>query len=133
MVVDGVAKPIETLSKGQKATALLPLVLRSSPYPLLMDQPEDDLDNSFVFEYLVRTIQHLKTARQIIFVTHNANIPVLGDADQIVVMRMDTPDVAAEPLVGTVDERSEEILNLLEGGARAFRLRGAHYQDFLNS
>jgi DNA repair exonuclease SbcCD ATPase subunit len=133
MVVDGVAKPIETLSKGQKATALLPLVLRSSPYPLIMDQPEDDLDNSFVFDFLVQTIEQLKTNRQIIFVTHNANIPVLGGADQVVVMRMETPEVAAEPLTGTVDERSKEILNLLEGGARAFELRRAKYKAFLAS
>ena len=133
MVVDGVAKPIEILSKGQKATALLPLVLRSSPYPLLMDQPEDDLDNSFVFDFLVRTVEHLKTNRQIIFVTHNANIPVLGAADQVVVMRMETPEIAADPLVGSVDERSKEILDLLEGGARAFELRQAKYKKFLGS
>ena len=74
---DGEAKPVETLSKGQRATALLPIILRPLPYPLLFDQPEDDLDNNFVFKSLIATLRQLKSKRQLIFVTHNANIPVL--------------------------------------------------------
>src|SRR5690606_38692044 len=54
MFVDGVAKPINQLSKGQMATALLPLILREADCPLLFDQPEDDLDNRFIFETLVK-------------------------------------------------------------------------------
>jgi predicted ATPase len=129
---NGEAKPVETLSKGQKATALLPLILRPLPYPLLFDQPEDDLDNKFIFHSLIQTVRTLKQRRQLIFVTHNANIPVLGEADQVVVMRMRSPVLADAPLAGTVEERKQEILDLLEGGAAAFRQREAQYGDLLS-
>lgn len=128
---NGTPKPVETLSKGQKATALLPLILRPLPYPLIVDQPEDDLDNSFIFNSLVRYVGELKLARQLIFVTHNANIPVLGGADRVVVMQMQSPTSAAPCLVGTVEERKREILDLLEGGAEAFQRREEHYHDLL--
>ncbi|NUQ75563.1 MAG: hypothetical protein HUU21_18620 [Polyangiaceae bacterium] len=124
-------KAVSGLSKGQKATALLPLILRTAEYPLVMDQPEDDLDNRFVYSTLVERIRSLKSDRQLIFVTHNANIPVLGEADQIVVMRMDTPVSAAAPIVGTVEERKGDILNILEGGADAFRRRHEKYSALL--
>lgn len=128
---NGHPKPVETLSKGQRATALLPLILRPLPYPLLFDQPEDDLDNRFIFESLIRTLRKLKEQRQVIFVTHNANIPVLGGADAVIVMRMGSPTRALPALVGTVDERKTEILNLLEGGAEAFLQRERYYHDLL--
>lgn len=127
----GHPKPVETLSKGQRATALLPLILRPLPYPLLFDQPEDDLDNAFIFESLIRTLRTLKEQRQVIFVTHNANIPVLGEADTVIVMRMASPTRALPALVGSVDERKTEILNLLEGGAEAFLRRERYYHDLL--
>ena len=76
-----VPKPVSQLSKGQIATAMLPLILRPAGYPIVFDQPEDDLDNSFIYSTLVEHIRQLKTHRQLIFVTHNANIPVLGEAD----------------------------------------------------
>ena len=128
----GQPKPVESLSKGQKATALLPLILRPMPFPLLFDQPEDDLDNKFIIATLIDTIRTLKAHRQLIFVTHNANIPVLGAADHVVVMRMRTPDKADAPLVGTVDERKRDILDLLEGGADAFLRREERYHDVLD-
>ncbi len=103
------------LLEGQRATALLPLILRSSSCPLIVDQPEDDLDNSFIFQVLVKNIIKLKTERQLVFVTHNANIPVLGDAEEIVVMHMDRPTKAAPPRIGSLDSRKEDILHLLEG------------------
>jgi hypothetical protein len=127
----GEPKPVETLSRGQRATALLPLILRPLPYPLLFDQPEDDLDNQFIFSSLITTIDKLKHQRQLIFVTHNANIPVLGGADQVVVMRMRTPVLADAPRVGTVDERKQDILDLLEGGAEAFLMREERYGSLL--
>ncbi len=128
---DGEPKSVETLSKGQRATALLPIILRPLPYPLLFDQPEDDLDNSFVFKSLVATVRQLKSKRQLIFVTHNANIPVLGEAERIVVMSMKGPKSAAPALTGSVDSRKQEILNLLEGGAEAFAKRERYYGELL--
>jgi energy-coupling factor transporter ATP-binding protein EcfA2 len=127
-----VPKPINQLSKGQVATALLPLILRPAPYPLIFDQPEDDLDNSFIFETLVSSLRHLKADRQLIFVTHNANIPVLGEADDVIVMEMATPRTARAPDHGSVDEMKEQILRLLEGGAEAFRSRQQRYHSLLN-
>lgn len=123
----GTPKSINQLSKGQVATALLPLILRPAPYPLIFDQPEDDLDNKSIFTSLVQDILELKEQRQLIFVTHNANIPVLGEAEQIVVMSMKEPRKAAAPLTGTVDERKEDILSLLEGGKQAFAKRRQRY------
>jgi len=128
---NGTPKPVETLSKGQRATALLPLVLRPLPYPLIIDQPEDDLDNNFIFNSLIKHIGKLKEERQLIFVTHNANIPVLGGADRVVVMHMQSPTSAAPCVSGTVDERKREILDLLEGGAEAFQRREERYHDLL--
>lgn len=131
MYDNGEPKPVKTLSKGQKATALLPLLLRPRPFPLVIDQPEDDLDNKFIFRVLITKLKELKLERQVIFVTHNANIPVLGEADSLNVMTMRTPNRANPPLTGTVDERKAEILDLLEGGAAAFRLRETSYGDLL--
>lgn len=131
MYDNGEPKPVESLSNGQKATALLPLILRPLPYPLIIDQPEDDLDNRFIFQSLVATVRHLKLERQIIFVTHNANLPVLGGADRVIVMSMNGPFEANPPLVGTVDERAEEIIGLLEGGKDAFLERQHRYEAML--
>lgn len=131
MFVDGVPKPVYTLSKGQKATALLPLILRDAQYPLIFDQPEDDLDNRFIFTSLVQTVRDLKQRRQIIFITHNANIPVIGEAENVIVMRMDTPSRAGAPLQGAVDLRRQEIIDLLEGGAEAFLERERRYHELL--
>ena len=128
---DGEPKPVETLSKGQRATAILPIILRPLPYPLLFDQPEDDLDNNFIFKSLITTLRQLKSERQLIFVTHNANIPVLGAADKVIVMSMRNPTKAAPALTGSVDDRKQEILDLLEGGAEAFVERERYYYELL--
>jgi energy-coupling factor transporter ATP-binding protein EcfA2 len=129
---NGTPKPVESLSKGQRATALLPLILRASDQPLIFDQPEDDLDNSFIYRSLVEVVKKLRLDRQLIFVTHNANIPVLGEADRIIVMRMMSPTAAAPPMVGTVDQCKESILTLLEGGKEAFERRQHRYADLLH-
>jgi len=131
MYDEGVPKPVGQLSKGQMATALLPLILRPAEYPLIFDQPEDDLDNRFIFKTLVEIVRQLKKERQLIFITHNANIPVLGEADHVIVMRMESPMMAAPPTVGSVDEVKEHILTLLEGGKDAFRRRQEKYKDIL--
>jgi DNA repair ATPase RecN len=131
LFVEKEPKPINQLSKGQMATALLPLILRAAPYPLIFDQPEDDLDNAFIFSTLIGRICKLKSQRQLIFVTHNANIPVLGDAETVVVMTMHGPRKAEPPVQGDVDVVKESILLLLEGGREAFMLRQQRYSDAL--
>jgi ABC-type transport system involved in cytochrome bd biosynthesis fused ATPase/permease subunit len=113
------------------ATALLPLILREAEYPLIVDQPEDDLDNAFVSEKLIERLKYLRQRRQLIFVTHNANIPVLGDADCVVVMEMDGPRKARPCQRGAVDSMREPIIQLLEGGKEAFRSRQEKYGNVL--
>lgn len=127
MVVRGEPRSLNQLSKGQMATALLPLILRDAGHPLIIDQPEDDLDNAFVFHNLIDRIKSLSAKRQLIFVTHNANIPVLGDAQRVIVMEMDGPRKAAPCGAGTVDERKADIIRILEGGKEAFKTRHERY------
>jgi len=119
-------KDSSSLSTGQKCTAILPILLLESAAPLLIDQPEDNLDNAFVFETVVRSILRVKPNRQLIFVTHNPNIPVLGEADRVFVMAS-TGKQAQVAAVGTVDEVRDDIERLLEGGRDAFKQRMARY------
>ena len=73
---DGTFKPIMTGSVGQRSTAILSLLLSAGDQPLLIDQPEDDLDNSYVYDVVVSLLRHRKFYRQIVIATHNANIPM---------------------------------------------------------
>jgi len=119
-------KDSASLSTGQKCTSILPILLLESAAPLLIDQPEDNLDNAFVFETVVRSILRVKPNRQLILVTHNPNIPVLGEAERVFVMAS-TGRQAQVAAVGTVDEVRDDIERLLEGGRDAFKLRMARY------
>ncbi len=71
------------LSDGQRNTILLSLLLADGDAPIIVDQPEDELDSAFIYSELVPIVRERKTARQIIFVTHNANVPVNADADLV--------------------------------------------------
>lgn len=116
-----------SLSTGQKCTAILPILMLDSANPLLIDQPEDNLDNSFIYETIVKSIRDVKARRQMIFVTHNPNIPVLGDAERVFVLRSDGTKASVSH-IGTVDECKDEIVTLLEGGEDAFRERQRRYK-----
>ncbi len=114
------------LSTGQRCTTILPILLTQSERPLLIDQPEDNLDNAFVYETIVRALQTIKGARQVIFVTHNPNIPVLGEAERVFVFSSDGQHSTLKQ-VGTVDECKVQIENILEGGREAFLKRKVRY------
>lgn len=119
-------RSIDDLSKGQRATALLLLLLGASEAPLIIDQPEDDLDNRFIYDGVVHRLRDLKGRRQIIASTHNANVPVLGDAELIVALEGDGQ--RGRPItdgIGSLDDPSVRSLaeNLLEGGRAAFSAR----------
>jgi len=114
------------LSTGQRCTTILPILLAQSERPLLIDQPEDNLDNAFVYETIVRALRTIKGSRQVIFVTHNPNIPVLGEAERVFVFSSDGQHSTLKQ-VGTVDECREHIERILEGGREAFLLRKARY------
>jgi len=119
-------KDAAELSRGQKCTALLPLLLARTQNPLIIDQPEDNLDNHFIYETVVNSIQRLKGKRQMIFITHNANIPVLAEADLVIVLNSDGKIGFVEQS-GSIDECRDQIVDLLEGGNEAFELRRKRY------
>lgn len=122
-------RPIEQLSPGQRCTALLPIILMEGSSPLVIDQPEDNLDNSLVFDVVVEVIRSLKERRQLVVATHNPNIPVSGDAEQIVVLEA-LSDTQGRPRVqGSIDcpEIVREVTEIMEGGREAFELRAKKY------
>ena len=119
-------RKMDHLSKGQRATALLLLLLGASDAPLIIDQPEDDLDNNFVYKGIVQNLRSLKGKRQIIVSTHNANVPVLGDAELIVALESDgTHGRPSSEGIGSLDDSAIRALaeNILEGGPAAFNAR----------
>ena len=123
---------LEDLSKGQRATALLLLLLGASMSPLVIDQPEDDLDNRFVYDGVVQKLRSLKGTRQLIVSTHNANVPVLGDAELVVTLEADGQHGrTATDGVGSLDNPKvrKYAEDLLEGGRTAFDARKRLY-DF---
>ena len=122
----GKFKPTECLSTGQKCNAILPILLLESERPLLIDQPEDNLDNEFVHSFVVENIKRVKEHRQLIFVTHNPNIPVLGDAESVLVVESDG-SYGHLRCAGSVDDCKSDIINLLEGGREAFKERQERY------
>jgi ABC-type lipoprotein export system ATPase subunit len=119
-------KDSASLSTGQKCTTILPILLVESERPLLIDQPEDNLDNAFVFETVVQSITGASHSRQLIFVTHNPNIPVLGDAARVFALRS-TGRAATVANAGTVDDVAQDIVTILEGGHAAFEARRERY------
>lgn len=125
---------LEDLSTGQKATAVLLLLLLESDAPLIVDQPEDDLDNRFITEGVVPRMRDEKQRRQFVFSTHNANIPVLGDAELIIGLSASGEAergharIATEHM-GSIDSRPvrELVEEILEGGKEAFEMRRRKY------
>jgi hypothetical protein len=117
------------LSLGQQQSVLLALMLSSDrTQPLLIDQPEDNLDSEFIYSTLVPALRRAKERRQIIIVTHNANIAVLSDAEQIVVLKS-TSDKASIVHRGSIDDPGTRhaACEILEGAPEAFRLRAKLY------
>ncbi len=122
---------LDDLSTGQKATAILLLLLLESDSPLIVDQPEDDLDNRFITEGVVPRMREEKQRRQFLFATHNANIPVLGDAELIVGLSASAGQGSIDPEhVGALDDRPvrEMVEEVLEGGKEAFERRRQKYR-----
>ena len=117
-------KPLAQGSPGQQTAALLAFVLGYGVEPIILDQPEDDLDNALIYELLVRRLREQKAQRQIIVVTHNPNIVVHGDAE--LVMSLETTNGQASFVCsGGLQERAvrDEICRVMEGGRDAFQAR----------
>lgn len=118
------------LSLGQQQSVLLALMLSSdSRQPLLIDQPEDNLDSGFIYSTLVPVLRMAKERRQIIVVTHNANIAVLGDAEQIIVLKANN-EMAKIVSAGSIDDgpTNTAACNVLEGATAAFTRRARIYR-----
>lgn len=121
-------KDIAELSTGQRCTVILPLVLRHMERLLIVDQPEDHIDNAFIAETLIKSILARPANGQLLFSTHNANIPVLGSADFVVQLGSDGQ--RGFPMVSgaLADSRVvHAITSVMEGGAAAFRQRATFY------
>jgi DNA repair ATPase RecN len=121
--------PVLQLSDGQRHTILLTIaMLAESNIPLVIDQPEDDLDNAFIFSSIVGTLREIKERRQVIVVTHNANIAVLGDSELILPMHREN-DIGKITDRGSIDTEATKrcVLNILEGGPDAFLRRKEIY------
>ncbi|MDZ4817477.1 MAG: hypothetical protein SGJ20_00735 [Planctomycetota bacterium] len=121
--------PVIQLSDGQRHTILLTIaMLAESNVPLVIDQPEDDLDNAFIFSSIVATLRAIKERRQVILVTHNANIAVLGDSELILPMFREN-DCGKVKDRGSIDTETtkQSVLNILEGGPDAFLRRKEIY------
>ena len=119
-------RPIGQASAGQRSAAMLAFLLAHGAEPLVLDQPEDDLDNHLIYDLVVRQIRANKLRRQIIVVTHNPNIVVNGDAEMLHAMEFAARQgqcVIAES--GSLQERAirEEVCRVMEGGREAFRSR----------
>ena len=125
---------LQALSTGQMATAVLLLLLLESDAPLIVDQPEDDLDNRFITEGVVPIMRQEKRRRQFIFSTHNANIPVLGDAELILGLAttgvaMESQERIVQDHMASIDSEPvrELVEEILEGGKAAFEMRRSKY------
>jgi ABC-type Mn2+/Zn2+ transport system ATPase subunit len=117
------------LSLGQQQSVLLALILSSdSKRPLIIDQPEDNLDSEFIFHTFVPVLRRAKERRQVIIVTHNANIAVLGDAELLIVLKTnrDRSQIVAR---GSIDDpvARDVACKILEGAKEAFARRARIY------
>ena len=122
-------KQLKNHSLGQRASALILFVLSQRDNDVvIIDQPEDDLDNQTIYEDVIKLIRKLKPKTQFVFATHNPNIPVLGDAEQIIACTYG--DVAIKTRVGSIDrpKLQKEIVSIMEGGSEAFQRRKEIYQ-----
>lgn len=115
---------LERASAGQKTSAILTFLLAHGDEPLLLDQPEDDLDNALVYSLVVKQIRDNKSRRQLIVVTHNPNIVVNGDAELVLPVEFKNGEIHLVD-AGGLQQRAvrEKICAVMEGGKDAFRQR----------
>ncbi|EAR0172498.1 DNA repair protein, partial [Salmonella enterica] len=128
-------KTVDKLSVGQRGTFYVSLKLATDPFgsPFVFDQPEDDLDNSFIMKQLVPLFKKIKKYRQVIIVTHNANLVINSDSEQVIVANYDGDVISYE--VGAIEDGNirmqqgirHHICSILEGGHVAFSVREKKY------
>ncbi|MFD1564430.1 TrlF family AAA-like ATPase [Haloarchaeobius amylolyticus] len=118
---------MDGLSLGQKGTVLLKILLAEGSMPLIIDQPEENLDNRFIYKTLKDTFREAKKQRQVIIATHNANLVVNTDAEQVIVADYNENEIQFTS--GPLEDPKirDEVTTLLEGGKKAFRYREQKY------
>jgi len=116
--------PIQQGSPGQKTAAILAFLLAYGDEPIVLDQPEDDLDNTLIYDLIVRQLRENKQRRQIIVVTHNANIVVNGDAEFVAALDFINGQARISENGGLQDrDVREAVCEIMEGGRPAFEQR----------
>ena len=134
-LLDGVEyKESDNLSIGQRCTVVLPILLSGQGELLIIDQPEDHLDNAYITKTLVDRLRHRQKGDQFILASHNANIPVLGEADLVVLLGSD----GRRGFIEHADRLDAPatvmaIASVMEGGVEAFERRAAFYQGVLEA
>nr|VFJ56694.1 MAG: hypothetical protein BECKDK2373C_GA0170839_10554 [Candidatus Kentron sp. DK] len=124
-------KELKHHSLGQRASALILFVLSQRENDLfLIDQPEDDLDNQTIYEDVIKLVREIKPGTQFLFATHNANFPVLGDAEQIIACAW--ADSAVQTQIGSIDSPAlqRKVVDIMEGGEEAFQKRNRRYEGW---
>jgi DNA repair ATPase RecN len=122
-------QPVDKSSPGQRSSAMLPLIALAESVPLIIDQPEDNLDNRLVGKVLVEILAKLKEKRQIIVSTHNPNIVVLGDSEQVIVLDAIDDKHGCVTHQASIDDPIiiKNVIDLMEGGRDAFETRNKRY------
>jgi energy-coupling factor transporter ATP-binding protein EcfA2 len=123
-------KPTEALSTGQRCTVVLPVLLAHQDRVLIVDEPEAHLDNAFVVGTVIKALQARGPSAQFIFATHNANIPVLGDAQRVVFLGSDGTHGFVRH-AGALDDQAtvDAVTSVMEGGREAFEQRADFYHS----
>ena len=121
-------KPTDALSMGQRCSVILPVLLNTAETLLVIDQPEDHLDNAYVVDTLVRSLRARSSHSQTIITTHNANIPVLGEAAHVIQLGSDG-ESGFQLACGQLRDEDvvDAITSVMEGGAEAFSRRASFY------
>jgi predicted ATPase len=124
IVIQYNGKSLDKHSLGQRASALILFLLAQRENDvLIIDQPEDDLDNQTIYDEVIKELKKIKGNMQFIFATHNANIPVLGDSEKVVSCSYDEKKITVHS--GTIDNHKTQryIVDIMEGGDEAFNRR----------
>lgn len=124
-------KLLKEHSIGQRASALILFILTQDNNDIIIiDQPEDDLDNKVIYDEVIKAIVQKKTGIQFLFATHNANIPVLGDAERVLVVEYNNTSINVSQ--GNIDlaDTHKQIVDIMEGGKDAFEKRQLIYESW---
>jgi len=132
-------KNIEELSLGQQVVAILTFIMSYGKFigdnsPFIIDQPEDNLDNQYIYKNLVKSLQELKNSRQVIIVTHNSTIVTNADAEQVIVLDSENNRGYIKKTGYLSDMQIMRLILVhLEGGEEAFRRKGLSYSSIISN